>query len=648
MKMTTDTMELVSLVVFKARAQEAGSYLLHAGFFHPVDIREVERELGSLSQLEIGQEFDRFDRLQQKTGGLARQLNVELAASRDIGGLTYDGSAAALKKIEDDVTDRQVRKEQLKEAIRVDQELLSRVRETLPFPIEQGREYSLLFVSAGRMEEKNIPVLERSLAGSAYVLYPFARTKTQVSALFLGLRRDREALQTVLTDVGWREEDAKGGQLLTEEAQAQMRERVSANGRRIAELDAEIAEFKHGRKEELSRIYSFCSLNKSLAEAKRYAVATDQTVIFSGWVPAENKQKILSEVAGMFDNSYIESRSVEETGVPKEDVPVRFGRNPLLRPFSLLVESYGVPRYGTLDPTVFVAISFVFMFGLMFGDLGQGLVFAAIGAFLLKNKNSLLRQFAALLFYCGISSAVFGFLFGSVFGFEFHSAWEKPMEDVMGILRFSIYGGIALISVGIVINIVNALRDRDYVRALFDKAGLIAGIVYWCAIAVISRVMFERQMVPPAVYAVITAGAGLLFIFPMAEFFMHKHSEPLAKNAEGAVHSSFTESFMESLLGMLELGMGYLANTVSFVRMGAFALAHAALFLAVFQIAKMFRGGESAAVIFFGNIGIMVLEGVVVSIQSLRLNYYEFFSKFFITGKTVFKPLSINVETPGA
>jgi V/A-type H+/Na+-transporting ATPase subunit I len=131
-------------------------------------------------------------------------------------------------------------------------------------------------------------------------------------------------------------------------------------------------------------------------------------------------------------------------------------------------------------------------------------------------------------------------------------------------------------------------------------------------------------------YLVIAAGLGLLFIFPLVEFVLHRH--------KGA---SFVESFMESSLGLLEFGMGYLANTVSFVRMGAFALAHAALFLAVFQISKMFSGAATATVIILGNVGIMVLEGVVVGIQSLRLNYYEFFSKFFVGGKTVFKPLSV-------
>lgn len=631
MKLTTDPMELVSLVVSRGRAEEIASYLLHAGIFHPVDIRDIEGELAGLSAVQITQEYDRFERLQQRTAGLSRQMGIDLEPAADYAGLTYEGSEAELKRIDDELTARLVKKEELREAVKSDEGVLAQMPALLPFPLPQPSGYSMLFVALGTLEGKNLQVIERSLGAVPYVVYPLASQKTKVKVLFLGLRRDREILQKVLADAGWQEEDLERPAALSEEEQAALRERIETNRREIDTLDKDISAFKAGNKEELSRISAFAILNKSLAEAKRYAVATDKTVIFSGWVPAEDKERVFREAEGFSETVYVEARKPEETGVAKEDVPVRFGRNPLLKPFGLLVESYGVPRYGTLDPTVFTAISFVFMFGLMFGDLGQGLVFALIGTFLLwKNRNAVIRQFAALLFYCGMSAAVFGFLLGSCFGFEFHSAWSKPMEDVMGILRFSLYGGIVLISTGIVINIVNALRDRDYLRMLFDKSGLIGGLVYWSAIVVISRAMFERAAVPPALYTVIAVGLGALFLFPVVEFFVHRH--------KGA---TFFESFMESLLGLLEFGMGYLANTVSFVRMGAFALAHAALFLAVFQIAKMFQGPTNAAVIIFGNIGIMVLEGVVVSIQSLRLNYYEFFSRFFVAGKTLFKPLSV-------
>ena len=104
---------------------------------------------------------------------------------------------------------------------------------------------------------------------------------------------------------------------------------------------------------------------------------------------------------------------------------------------------------------------------------------------------------------------------------------------------------------------------------------------------------------------------------------------------------------MESLVGILEVFMGYMANTVSFIRVAAFALAHTGLFIAIFDLAKIVHSDSGAGnamswtVLIVGNIVSIGLEGLVVTIQSVRLNYYEFFSKFFMAGKSVYKPLSV-------
>jgi V/A-type H+-transporting ATPase subunit I len=272
------------------------------------------------------------------------------------------------------------------------------------------------------------------------------------------------------------------------------------------------------------------------------------------------------------------------------------------------------------------------MFGGLFGDLGHGLLLVLASLFLTRSKKDKIRQAGALIRYCGISSALFGFFYGSVFGFEFPSVWMKPMENLTGIFRLSIMLGVAMISLGIIINVVNSLRDKDYLKALFDKAGLIGGVVYWSAIALFSKMFFAKTQIPVVYSFLIFGGLAVLFLYPLAEFFLKKKKE------------SIFESFMESMVNILEIIMGYLANTVSFIRVGAFALAHAGLFVAIFQLSKIVRnsGGDLGAwvVIILGNILVICLEGLVVSIQSLRLNYYEFFSKFFLSGKYEYKPLT--------
>jgi V/A-type H+/Na+-transporting ATPase subunit I len=302
----------------------------------------------------------------------------------------------------------------------------------------------------------------------------------------------------------------------------------------------------------------------------------------------------------------------------------------------MLIEAYGIPRYGTIDPTIFVAISFLIMFGAMFGDIGHGAVLVLV-SFLLGRKaaSKELRHIKALLLYCGSSAVAFGILYGSFFGIEFKSLWIKPIENIMEVFKISVYLGITMISLGIVINVINGLRDRDYKKVLFDKAGLIGGVIYWAGIGVVSKILVSDSRIPSYYFLLILSGVLILFFYPLVDCIMKKK------------YSHLMESFMESLVGILEVFMGYMANTVSFIRVAAFALAHTGLFIAIFDLAKIVHSDSGAGnamswtVLIIGNIVSIGLEGLVVTIQSVRLNYYEFFSKFFMAGKSVYKPLSV-------
>jgi Archaeal/vacuolar-type H+-ATPase subunit I len=312
---------------------------------------------------------------------------------------------------------------------------------------------------------------------------------------------------------------------------------------------------------------------------------------------------------------------------------VKFKHSAVFKPFEFLIDTYGIPRYGTIDPTIFVAISFLVMFGAMFGDMGHGLVLALGSVFLKMSKNEKARQASALLLYCGISSIVFGLLYGSFFGIEFRSLWIKPMENIMEIFKVSVMFGIGFISIGILINIINALRDKDYLKVLFDKAGLIGGIIYWSAIGLFTKISIAKTQGLNIYLIIISIGVILLFLKPFIEAIFKKEKRNLFIG------------LMESSIDVLEVGMSYLANTVSFIRIAAFSLAHAGLFIAIFELSRIVNDAGGAVlsflVVILGNMLIIFLEGLVVTIQSLRLNYYEFFSKFFMLGKQVYKPVKM-------
>jgi V/A-type H+-transporting ATPase subunit I len=632
-------MELVSFLVIKDKAQEVASRLVDLGVFHPVDIRGIEDKLESLSSFQIDKEAADYDLLQSRVHEITRKLRVDLRGQYepDIRDFSYQSAQAFLDGRDKEVNPILEQVAQLQEQVSTDEMILSQVREYLPFPVRRNSLYSFLFVSTGKIEEKNIMVIEKSLLDIPHVIYPFRKDGSRVYAIFIGLRRDRALLDKVLRDVAWEEIDyPKDADAISKEAQDKLAVKIKDTRAKITYLSSQIKALAGQNQAELVKISSAIRVHKSLIEAKRYSCTTEKTALFSGWVPREKKDDLISQIKSVSGISYVESRKAELVDIPKEEIPVQFKHSAALKPFELLIGAYGIPRYGSIDPTVFVAISFLIMFGAMFGDIGHGLVLVILG-FILggKTRKKLLQQVQMLLFYCGGSSIVFGFLYGSFFGYEFESLWLKPIENIMEVFKISIFLGIAMISLGIVVNIINSLRDRNYIKLFFDKSGLIGGLIYWAGIGLVIKIFMSPGPIPIYYSLLIFSGMLLIFLYPMVDCVIKKK------------YSHLMESFMESTVGILEIFMGYLANTVSFIRVAAFALAHAGLFIAIFNLAEIVhtnnRMGDfySWVVIIFGNILVIALEGMVVTIQSIRLNYYEFFSKFFIGGKKVYKPLTV-------
>ena len=251
---------------------------------------------------------------------------------------------------------------------------------------------------------------------------------------------------------------------------------------------------------------------------------------------------------------------------------------------------------------------------------------------------------------------IFGFLFGSIFGFEDilpksplfgRFVVIQPLHSILQILALAIGAGIVLLNVGILLNIFTALRARNWARFFFDSNGLAGWILYLSFLVLIGQLIgnlfLKRSLFPGIVVAMAAIGmvAGVL----AAVVF----SEPLKRWMEG--HRPLIEGgtgmfFIQSLAEVLEKFISMFSNTMSYVRVGAFAIVHAGFTNAVFVIAKLLSSGHEGgavywAVVVFGNIGVILLEGFIVAIQTMRLHYYEFFSKFFTGGGSAYEPLAL-------
>jgi len=627
-------MELLSIVVLKEKIEDITYHLLKLGIFHPVDIRHIEEELAKLSPYEVDREYAEWDEMGARLKDIVRKLEVSPAAAKDIKAFSSEDIKNVLAKTENSLVSLLSRKEELGTELEAKNSIFLQLKSYPLFSLKRESVYSFLEVTLGKVVEKNILVMEKSLTDIPHVFYPFKKEGDRVIALFLGLRRDRVFIDRVLKDISWEKiEISKQTENVSKDVENKLSQEIESIKKRMQDVRDEIKKIGEVYRDDLSDIQSFIRLKKSLLETKRYSCITDKTVVLSGWVPEEEKENAIREIKSIDKGCYIETKYAEELKIPKEEVPVKFRHSSFFKPFELLIDSYGIPRYGTIDPTIFVAISFLLMFGAMFGDVGHGIVLAIGSLFLKMSKNEKVRQAFALMLYCGISSAIFGVLYGSFFGIEFDSLWLKPINNIFEIFKMSIMFGMIFISLGILINIINALRDRDYLKVLFDKAGLIGGIIYWSAIGLFTKAFISKTQGSNIYFITISIGFSLLFLKPFIEAVFKKER-----------HSIFT-ALMESSIDILEVGMSYLANTVSFIRIAAFSLAHAGLFIAIFELSRIVdsAGGAflSFLVVILGNILIIFLEGLVVSIQSLRLNYYEFFSKFFMLGKETYRPVKM-------
>ncbi|MGH0054389.1 MAG: V-type ATPase 116kDa subunit family protein, partial [Sphaerochaetaceae bacterium] len=315
----------------------------------------------------------------------------------------------------------------------------------------------------------------------------------------------------------------------------------------------------------------------------------------------------------------------------------------------------------TINPTIFVMVAYLSMFGLMFADVGQGFVLLLVGLFgkygykkhPLKKDGLISRNLTELLLYLGISSMVFGALFGSYFGLDLLPAiWFNYeavvaghaegtlISDVYGILGLTIKFGIIIIYTGLVLNWINLFRKKSYLKLTLDKNGLLGGLIFGIGLYMgFGFVESGYRSFPsdPWISPVLTIALVLLFIRGFLAYYLSVK--------QGGEHRDFVSvtlsSIMEWFVDVLEIFTGYLSNTLSFMRVAGLGIAHASLMQSFKQLATLADGVPGVVIFLLGNALVIVLEGLSAGIQSLRLNYYEFFSRYF-TGKGVaYQPVGL-------
>ncbi len=405
--------------------------------------------------------------------------------------------------------------------------------------------------------------------------------------------------------------------------------------KRVAEIDAEYQEIRDQEQETLLLNYSWLRFMSDSVSNNTCAGRREGKFYILGWIPSSDEEEYLDHCAAYDDfGCFLTPPEEVEQIAP----PVKMKKGFLSTIYEPFVEMFGLPKKGEVDPRLMMLITYTLLFGIMFGDAGQGLLLIVVGVLLWKLKNIALGRIIAM---CGLSATLFGyFLYGSIFGDEEIIPGFHVLEggNTMTILMGAVVLGIVLICICMVLNMITGIRQKNLQKILFSPNGL-AGFVLYMGLA--GGVMLN---ILKGINLFTTPFILLVIVLPVLLIYA---GSPLAKLLSGqkdwkpeSVGMFFVEGFFE----LFETALAYLSNTLSFLRVGAFAISHAGLMMVVYLLSAHSGGGYSIGGLIFGNLFITLLESVLVCIQVMRLHYYEMFGRFYESGGVKFAPKTVDYK----
>ncbi|MDR1506058.1 MAG: V-type ATP synthase subunit I, partial [Treponema sp.] len=484
-------------------------------------------------------------------------------------------------------------------------------------PFSDLDQLSYLTLRVGRLDNRRREELEENLADRA-VIIPLDDSGRVLAA---ASRKGRFALDSALKKASFLPiavpEGYKG---VPSDLLGSLEDRLEKVEQELQKISAAKNQFKNDYASSLRSLYGSFLAAREVEDLKGRLRGTKNVYVISGWVPSDEVSALVEELhrrtGGRTAIRSYNPEEIEDVREGREKVPVSLKHGAFVKGFEPVVFSYGAPLYGTIDPTPFVAFFFTVLFGIMFGDAGQGLVLLLLGFAVGTGKSALLgsfRKFAGPLKAVGTSSIIMGLLNGEFFTSEglFAHPTRAVCGFIMGLLGipgeaperiltlmpekgsveklfyffgFTIAVGVALNSIGLVVNIVNQWSLKKYEKALFSKTGLAGMLLFWYALFIAVRII-SGGIFSWFDYVGLCVPAALVFFGPVM-WRVFSGRRPVLENG-------LLVFVMEGFVEILESASTYISNTVSFLRVGAFALSHAVLSFIVFTLSEMMK--ETAA-----------------------------------------------------
>ncbi|MCK9198036.1 MAG: V-type ATP synthase subunit I [Bacilli bacterium] len=463
-------------------------------------------------------------------------------------------------------------------------------------------------------------------------LKQFQVASDTVAFMLVNWREDDASIMDQIKGFGFMEVSLPNEEKTLKELVAEKQQKIDANLAKISEIEEELK--KYASKEQEIKIFSDqMETQKVLKETP--VVATVDTIYLEGWVKKNKADKIKKAIESATDTYDLEIVDAEEG----EAIPTALENPKLISNFEPITDMFSRPNSKEIDPNPVMSFWYWIIFGLMMADFGYGAVLA-IGTFLalkfLKPRGTL-KKLMKVFFLGSITTMIWGIIFGSYFGAEFHPLWFVPSSDPISMLILSLVLGVVHLSCGLIIKAVSQIRDGHLLDAIFDQfswilvmVGLSLSLSQFCA-----NMLPTSPVIPPIVMTVgyIIAGVGAVIIL----FTAGREK----KNIFGKV--------VGGLLGLYGV-TGYLSDILSYARILALCMSSAIVAYVMNLLAGMVGANGVIGFIFSlfiylaGHVFNLAMGLLSTYVHDSRLQYIEFFGKFYEGGGVDFKPLALEYK----
>lgn len=628
--MAIETMQYVNIVGNLPDLDQTLLRCIKSEVFHPeLSANVVERTSGF--EL-LGGENPYAQPLKQLYD-LAEDIHLTLGYREEGEALPREEAAAEVERVRTRVTDLSAQRRALGEQISQHEQAIVQIRHLQGLNVTFDDIFSMQFVKVrfGKLPYDSFPKLE-FYDNKTFFFVPFDND----SEYYWGVYFAPDSKIAVIDDIFkslyfermWVPDYAH---LEPEKALQNISDRLSQERERLAEVETELKGICQTEEAALCAAFTALKAASDTFGLRRYVAVVRNRFYLDGFVPEPDAKKLSDSLAGL---EQVSCTFHPADANPSMAPPTKLKANWFTKPFEMFVGMYGLPSYHDFDPTGFVAFTYCLLFGIMFGDVGQGLAIMLIGWIGGKKFHFALGD---VMIRLGAFSTVFGFVYGSVFGLEhlldpmYHAMGfaEKPVEvfapsTTTTLLLAAIFLGVMLIVAAMCINIRLGFQTKDIGRALFSNSGLAGLVFYFGVVIAVALLMLKNINVLNPVFIIFVIVIPLICMFfkdPLVKLCQRRKD---LKPEDGVV-GFILENFFE----MFEYLLSYVSNTMSFLRVGGMVLSHAGMMSVVLTLSEMFSGGGSIVVMIIGNIFVMCLEGMIVGIQVLRLEFYEIFSRFY-------------------